>query len=172
MSRSSHVCSWLSSCCIYSLLFNHSEAFKMNTDQPVSLFPLNSAHGWRGWLTGVCVYKERRHFLYKWFQSGKICFRNQSPEVANACSESNLENVVCLMSLFLSFDTVQNWWKRMKLSFHLFCSCQPDLSLCLSCSGHRQYTHLQVWTSWGYFSWKTYQKCIRNLLISCLAMKW
>lgn len=47
----------------------------------VSRFPLDSVHGWKCWLTGVCVHEESHHFLCKWFQSGKVCFRNQTPEV-------------------------------------------------------------------------------------------
>ena len=66
-------------------------------------FPLYSVHGWKGWLTGDCAHKERNHFLYKRFQNGNVCLRHQTPEVADTCSEFNLENVICLQ-----FKLMQN----------------------------------------------------------------
>lgn len=73
--------------------------------QSVSLFPLESVQGWKCWFTGVCAREERHHFLCKWFQSGKVCFRNQTPEVADICSEFNLENGICLQ---LNYFTLQS----------------------------------------------------------------
>lgn len=43
--------------------------------------------------------------MYKWFQSGKICFRHQTPEMANTCSEFTFENVVCLQLYYFTFQS-------------------------------------------------------------------
>ena len=150
-------------------LYDHSEAFNMNMSQPVPLVPLISVHGWKGRLTAVYAHKERRHFLYKWFQSGKVCLRNQTPEVANICSEFNLKNVISLFALFLSFDASDSRWmmrcKLMKVGISSLLFMRPTTPFCLTRWGHHQYTHLQIWTSWGFFpQWRQHFLSKRILL--------
>lgn len=49
------------------------------------------------------LMKKINHFLWKWFQTGKVCFK--TPEGANTCCEFNLENAICLQ---LCYFTLQN----------------------------------------------------------------
>lgn len=52
----------------------------------------------------VCVHKEGHHFLYKWFQSGNICFRHQSPK-DNTSDHYFTSLQGCCFSVFFSLQS-------------------------------------------------------------------